>query len=86
MFLLERGDAAEFYPMARYFSGYVGITLVTAAVFSVGGRPKMSDFLTPHMSGAAQGVLSAGTFWVLFVLSVVSVGTASYSPFIYFRF
>lgn len=86
MFLLERGNAAEFYPLARYFSGYVGIILVTAAVFSVGARPKMSDFLTPHMSGAAQGVLREGTFWLLFFLSVVSVGAASYSPFIYFRF
>ena len=82
----ETGVDAGLYPLARYLDGYVATVLIVGAALSAP--------LVAVMARAAQRQLSAPTvvagrtviLWLLFGAAVVSLGAASYSPFIYFRF
>lgn len=80
MFLFESGPDAAFYPLARYLDAYAVLVAAVAICFSVGLRPWLERRFAPGPVAAEL------RFWALFGLAVVSVGAASYSPFIYFRF
>lgn len=86
MFFFERGSMADFYPIERYLDTYTGLILAIAAVLSIGFRPWAGKRLSAVVGSM---VLIAGRevyFWTLLLVSIISVGAASYSPFIYFRF
>jgi alginate O-acetyltransferase complex protein AlgI len=82
----QTGPEAGAYPLERYLDGYVLLVLAVGAVLSVPVarwlRGRAQAGLGPQgvTVGVQVGVL------VLFAAAVVSVGAASYSPFIYFRF
>lgn len=80
MFLFRIGPEAVFHPLARYLDAYAIVVAAVGIPLSVGLRPWLERRLAP---GAIASELR---FWILFVLAVLSVGAASYSPFIYFRF
>ena len=86
MFLFNRGGDADFYPVARYLDPYVICILVLAAVFSIGFRPWYARNIAAQTETAMTRLVGEVWFWALFALSIISVGAASYSPFIYFRF
>lgn len=83
---LETGAAAMFYPMARYADPYVWLILALGVALSV---PVISGPLRARIAALPAGrqvwIIGQG-FWALFAITLVSVGAASYSPFIYFRF
>jgi alginate O-acetyltransferase complex protein AlgI len=80
MFLFRNGPEAVFHPLTRYLDAYAIVVAAVAIPISVGLRPWLERRFAP---GA---MASEVRFWALFVLAIVSVGAASYSPFIYFRF
>lgn len=86
MVLWEVGSEAVFYPLVRYFDGYFATVMMLGIVLSVGFVPWLRDRLG---RSSPERLLSVGRefwFWALFLITLVSVGAASYSPFIYFRF
>ena len=85
MFLMTSGPTAEFYPMARYLDAYITAVLMIGAVFSIPTAAWLQS-KAANAFPALAGVGREAMFWALFIVSVVSVGAASYSPFIYFRF
>jgi len=86
MFLFNHGQEAGFYPLVRYIDSYVLLVMVIASVTSIGLRPWCAQHLQNRTSQLTQKLSIELGFWVLFGLSIISVGAASYSPFIYFRF
>jgi len=86
MFMFERGDLTHLYPIERYLNSYSGLILGIAAVLSIGLRPWLSGKVSSSDVSAAAFVLREGFFWILLLGSIISIGAASYSPFIYFRF
>ena len=86
MFLFERGAEAGFHPLARYLDAYLVVVMAIAAVFSIGLRPWVLARLEGQGEAPVLRFAGEAWFWVLFLVSIVSVGAASYSPFIYFRF
>lgn len=86
MFLWNRGNEAVFYPVARYADTYVFAIMFLAAVVSIGLRPWLDGKITANFRIRSDGWISSVWFLLLFTLAVISVGAASYSPFIYFRF
>lgn len=86
MFLLERSEMAALYPVARYCDPYVLVVLVVACLLSIGLRPWLNDKLAAQTDGPVLRVGREAWFWIVFGTSIISVGAASYSPFIYFRF
>lgn len=86
MFLGETGARAAFHPFSRYVDGYVVFIFALAVMFSI----PLGNWVGPRLRSAlgerpVRGLIIAG-LWACFILSLVSVGAASYSPFIYFRF
>lgn len=85
MLLFASGPAAEFHPAARYLDSYLTLVLLIGAVFSI----PTAAWLERRAAQALPALAAPGreiVFWVLLIASVVSIGAASYSPFIYFRF
>ena len=85
MFLFASGPAADFHPVGRYLDGYLTIILLIGAVLSV----PSAAWLQGRAARAFPTLAAPGRealFWALLIASVASVGAASYSPFIYFRF
>lgn len=80
------GHQAALYPLARYADAYVLGLLLIGAVLSVPLLPEAVRRRIATLPEAGQRLAVTAGFWVLFALSVVSVGAAAYSPFIYFRF
>ena len=86
MLLWKSGALSHFHPLERYVDAYVvGLTLFAAAlsVPLLSGAARMA---LSGLSSAQKSVAITTGFWILFVVTIVSVGAASYSPFIYFRF
>lgn len=83
MLLAETGPLAHHFPIERFATPYVLILLVLGAALSLGLRPWLATRLEAL---PAPGLRTELWFWGLFVVTLVSVGAASYSPFIYFRF
>ena len=80
MFLFRSGPEAVFHPVTRYLDAYTIVIAAMAMPLSVGLRPWLEHHFT------LGTMASEVRFWALFGLAIVSVGAASYSPFIYFRF
>jgi alginate O-acetyltransferase complex protein AlgI len=80
MVLWERGDLAAAYPVARYVDLYAVLILMVAAALSVALHPWLRARV------ALPRIAAQAWFWILFAITLISVGAASYSPFIYFRF
>jgi len=86
MLLGQSGELAQFYSIGRYLDAYMATILVLAIVLAF---PVVNIFYTTSMdavSPSLQRRLYAIMYWVIFGVTVISVGAASYSPFIYFRF
>lgn len=86
MFLFNHGPEAVFYPLTRYIDSYVVLVMIIACAVSIGLRPWCAQYVQSRTSQATQKLSIELGFWMLFALSIISVGAASYSPFIYFRF
>lgn len=86
MLLGQSGATAELYPWIRYCDGYVLLILCIGAIFSMPTARWLRGQLVERLPAKVSGSVLALGFVSLFVISVVSVGAASYSPFIYFRF
>jgi len=86
MFLGQRGAEAAFFPLARYVDAYIYCILALAMIVSVGLRPWLNEKFANHVPFLTGHFVSAMWFLALFALAIISVGAASYSPFIYFRF
>ena len=85
VFLFASGPAADFHPVGRYLDGYLAIILLIGAVLSVPSAARLQGRAArafPTLAAPGREAL----FWALLIASVASVGAASYSPFIYFRF
>jgi alginate O-acetyltransferase complex protein AlgI len=79
------GDAAELYPLARYLDGYVVAVLAIGAALSVPLAAALAR-AGERLPAPLPAIGRIGVLWLLFGAAVVSLGAASYSPFIYFRF
>ncbi|WP_436398714.1 MBOAT family O-acyltransferase [Roseobacter sp. S98] len=80
MFLFRSGPEAVFHPLTRYLDAYAIAVAAVAIPVSVGLRPWLERRFP-------LGIMASEVrFWALFGLAILSVGAASYSPFIYFRF
>jgi alginate O-acetyltransferase complex protein AlgI len=88
MFGFQTGINADFYQISRYLNGYVLFTIVLAIIFSMPIQRSVTKFFTATLILNTQLIQmsKALSVAVLFVLAVATVGSASYSPFIYFRF
>ncbi|WP_420862198.1 MBOAT family O-acyltransferase [Algirhabdus cladophorae] len=86
MFQLQSGTMADFYPVGRYLDAYVLCIMAIGIVASVGFRPWCAAKIAATASPRIQRLSNEIWFWALFVAAIISVGAASYSPFIYFRF
>jgi len=80
------GAQAALYPLARYFDGYMLTVMLVGAAFSAPLSSWLIDRARTTLPETGQVALRLGTLSLLFAVSLVSVGAASYSPFIYFRF
>lgn len=80
----QSGAAADFYPVARFLDAYVMLVMIAGVLFST----PFAGWLRRRiiLSGLVAQVMPLMLFWLLFLVSLISVGAASYSPFIYFRF
>jgi len=86
MFLMERGAMANNYPIERYLDLYTCLILALATVLSIGLRPWLRAKWTTKEGETSVMIGREVYFWTLLIVSLISVGAASYSPFIYFRF
>lgn len=86
MLLWQSGSLSQFHPLVRYVDGYVIGLAILGALLAV---PLLSGPVNQWVSTLPmrqRSALVAVGFWALFCFTIVSVGSASYSPFIYFRF
>ena len=86
MLLGTTGPQAGFHPLARYADAYVLVVMLTGAVLSAPLAPRLIARLREGLPGPAIGALRTCVLWALFLTALISLGAASYSPFIYFRF
>ena len=68
------------------FTPYAIITLVFAVIFSTDIVRRISEKLRAANKAALSEYIGSGVTLALFVLCVMNLFTASYNPFIYFRF
>lgn len=80
----QSGSAAAFYPLAKYLDTYVAMVLIFGAIFALPTVPWMRKKI--EEGSPFKAVSREVVFVVLFAASLISIGAASYSPFIYFRF
>ncbi|WP_138467732.1 MBOAT family protein [Poseidonocella sp. HB161398] len=80
------GPEAGFYPAASFFDAYILTVMAAGACLCVPVVPRLEAWLRPRLPGAGWVAGRTVMAWGLFSASIVSLGAASYSPFIYFRF
>lgn len=80
------GPQAGLHPLARYADGYIFAVMALGAAFSVPLFQACTEAARARLSPGAFGLTRVAVLWILFLAALVSVGAASYSPFIYFRF
>jgi alginate O-acetyltransferase complex protein AlgI len=79
------GVDAALYPLARYLDPYVAMVMIVGAALSVPLAATLAR-AGERLPAPLPAIGRIGVLWLLFVCAVVSLGAASYSPFIYFRF
>jgi alginate O-acetyltransferase complex protein AlgI len=80
------GALAHHFPIGRYLDTYVATVLVVACLFAFPLASLIRQRVTEILAPRTLGYVRAASFWGLFVVAIISIGAASYSPFIYFRF
>ncbi len=86
MLLGQTGELAHHFPLQRYLDGYVAFVLTIACVLSFPMSGWVRQQLATGLSPVGYRLVQTAAYWCMFILTMISVGAASYSPFIYFRF
>jgi alginate O-acetyltransferase complex protein AlgI len=77
---------ASSYVYSLVLEPYGIIITMAAVIFSIPTAPKLKELFIGKGHAAAGEYIASAVSLVLFAMCIMSLMTASYNPFIYFRF